>query len=84
VLGEMANRVRAHSGEVTPEVFKAWLKEIKVATAVKGKELFHPIRIALTGYHSGPDLDKLIPLFENGAALGIPSVRVRIERFVGV
>jgi len=42
--------------------------------------------IALTGTHSGPDLDKLIPLIEDGAALGfgIPSVRDRIERFVKV
>jgi len=42
------------------------------------------VRFAPTGAHSGPDLDKLIPLIEDGAALGfgIPSVRDRIERFV--
>ena len=86
VLDDMASRVRAHSGSVTPEVFKAWMNEIKAATKIKGKELFHPVRIALTGAHSGPDFDKLIPLIEDGAALGlgIPSVRERIERFVGV
>jgi hypothetical protein len=41
------------------------------------------VRIALTGAHSGPGLDKLIPLIEDDAALGlgIPSVRDRIERF---
>ncbi len=44
------------------------------------------VRIALTGAQSGLDLDKLIPLIEGGAALGlgIPSVRARIERFVRV
>jgi hypothetical protein len=44
------------------------------------------VRIALTGTHSGPEFDKLIPLIEEGAALGlgIATVRERIERFVGV
>ena len=44
------------------------------------------MRIAITGAHSGPEFDKLLPLIEEGAALGlrIPSVRERIERFVGV
>lgn len=86
VLGEMASRIRAHSGRVTPEIFKAWMNEIKAATGIKGKELFHPVRIALTGAHSGPEFDKLLPLIEEGAALGlgIPSVRERIEGFVGV
>jgi glutamyl-tRNA synthetase/nondiscriminating glutamyl-tRNA synthetase len=90
VLGEMANRIRAHSGAVTPEAFKAWMNEIKAATGIKGKELFHPVRIALTGSHSGPEFDKLIPLIEDGTALSrnwdlaVPSIRERIEGFVGV
>jgi len=82
----MADRVRAHAGAVTPEAFKGWMNEIKGATKIKGKELFHPVRIALTGAHSGPEFDKLIPLIEEGAALGlgIPTIGERIERFVGV
>ena len=90
VLGELGSRIRAHMGCVTPEVFKAWMNEIKAATGVKGKELFHPVRIALTGAHSGPELDKLLPLIEEGAKLsgsgnlGVVGVRERIEKFVGV
>jgi glutamyl-tRNA synthetase/nondiscriminating glutamyl-tRNA synthetase len=90
VLGELANRVRAHAGTVTPEAFKAWMSEVKAATGIKGKELFHPVRIALTGTHSGPDFDKLIPLIEDGATLSrswdlaVPGIRERVERFVGV
>ena len=43
------------------------------------------MRIALIGPHSGMKFDKLIPLIEDGAmlGLGIPSVRDRIVRFVG-
>jgi glutamyl-tRNA synthetase len=86
VLSEFASRVRTHNGAVTPENFKAWINDIKAATGIKGKELFHPIRIALTGSHSGPEFDKVIPLIEDGAELGlpIPTVHDRIEQFVGV
>lgn len=86
VLAELATRARAHQEDVTPELFKNWIDEIKRATGIKGKELFYPIRIALTGSHSGPEFDKLIPLMEEGARLGlkVPSVRERVERFVGV
>ena len=89
VLNELASRVRAHTGPVTPEAFKAWMNQIKAATGVKGKELFHPVRIALTGAHSGPEFDKLIPLIEEGAELSrgwpqaIPSIRDRVESFIG-
>ncbi len=86
VLAEFASRVRTHLGPVTPEVFKGWMNEIKAATGIKGKELFHPVRIALTGAHSGPEFDKLLPLIEEGSSLGlgILSVRQRIEQFTGV
>jgi glutamyl-tRNA synthetase len=86
VLTELAGRVRMHSGYVTAEVFQTWINEIKDATGIKGKELYHPIRIAITGFHSGREFDKIIPLIEDGAALGlaIPSVPQRIFQFVGV
>jgi len=85
VLAQLANRVRAHAGPVSAAVFKTWMNEIRDATGVRGADLFHPVRIAITGAHSGPDLDKVIPLIEDGAALGlgIRSVRERIDRFVG-
>jgi glutamyl/glutaminyl-tRNA synthetase len=71
---------------MAPDLFKYWMNEIKTVTGIKGKELFHPVRIALTGAHSGPDFDKLLPLIEEGSTLGlnIPAVRERIECFVGV
>jgi len=86
VLTEFADRARVHEGPVTPEIFKGWIDAVKTAAGVKGKELFYPVRIALTGAHSGREFDKLLPLIENGAALGIgvPCVQQRVERFVGV
>jgi glutamyl/glutaminyl-tRNA synthetase len=86
VLTEFAARARTYSQHIPPDLFKAWMNEIKVATGIKGKDLFHPVRIALTGSHSGPDFDKLLPLVEEGSSLGlgIQCVRERIECFVGV
>ena len=86
VLSELAARVRAHHDAVTTEIFETWMDEIKDASGVSGAALYHPVRVALTGTHAGPDLDMLIPIIEEGAALGIgvPSIRQRVEKFVGV
>lgn len=46
--------------------------EIKKETGCKGRDLFHPIRVALTARHSGLDLDKFIPLVEAGSRLHFP------------
>jgi len=50
-------------------------KKIQAAEGIKGKELYHPIRLALTGKESGIELKDFIPLIEKGSVLGIkPSV----------
>jgi len=86
VLTAFAARVAAHSGPVAPEQFKAWMNEIKTETGAKGKDLFHPVRIALTGAHSGPEFDRFIPIVEEGSRLDLPvhvlNVRERIEQFM--
>jgi glutamyl-tRNA synthetase/nondiscriminating glutamyl-tRNA synthetase len=70
---------------MTPELFKAIMNEVKAKTGVKGKDLFHPVRVALTGSHSGPEFDKLIPILEEGSQLELPqhvmSVRERLAAF---
>jgi nondiscriminating glutamyl-tRNA synthetase len=52
--------------------FSAIAQEIKTATGCKGRDLYHPLRIALTARGSGLDLDKFIPLVEEGARLDLP------------
>ena len=39
-----------------------WTSLIKHKTGKKGKELFMPLRIALTGREKGPELKYLLPL----------------------
>ncbi|HEY0107320.1 MAG TPA: glutamate--tRNA ligase [Rhizomicrobium sp.] len=40
----------------------AWTREVSAATGAKGRALFHPLRLALTGRGDGPELKKLLPL----------------------
>jgi len=47
-------------------------REIKDKTGAKGKDLYHPLRVALTARASGLELDKFIPLVEEGARLDFP------------
>jgi glutamyl-tRNA synthetase len=42
--------------------WNTWTNAVKSATAAKGKALFHPLRLALTGCDSGPELKLLLPL----------------------
>ena len=51
------------------EAFRAAAGRIKQATGQKGKHLFHPIRVALTGEAGGPELDLAVPAIERGAEL---------------
>ncbi|MBR6327479.1 MAG: hypothetical protein IKR60_01205 [Alphaproteobacteria bacterium] len=49
-------------GALTVDAFNEWMNDIKSKTNLKGKDLFHPIRLALTGEDSGPELKILLPL----------------------
>ena len=58
---------RAAFDELPPEpwdreTWKAWTDRVKERTGRKGKALFMPLRLALTGLPSGPELADLLPL----------------------
>lgn len=42
--------------------WKAWMSAVKAATGRSGRGLFHPLRLALTGRETGPELAALLPL----------------------
>lgn len=85
VLAAFAELIQSDASPITSERFKAVMNEVKAKTGAKGKDLFHPVRVALTGSHSGPEFDKLIPIFEEGSTLDLPqhvmSVRERMRAF---
>ena len=51
------------------ETWSAWTNAVKTATGRKGKELFMPLRQALTASDHGPELKLLLPLIGRERAL---------------
>jgi len=51
------------------KTWQAWTNDVKTATGRKGKGLFHPLRLALTGEESGPELALLLPLIGRAKSL---------------
>ena len=51
------------------DAFRAMANRVKERTGQKGKALFHPIRVALTGEGGGPELDLAVPAIDRGAQL---------------
>lgn len=49
--------------------WQAWTGALKSATGRKGRALFHPLRLALTGREDGPELRSLLPLLGRKACL---------------
>ncbi len=72
VIREFHDRVQGHQ-ILDLETYQGVVSEVKERTGQKGKNLFHPIRVALTARSSGPELNKLIPIFEKGQHLNLPA-----------
>ncbi|AJQ51700.1 MAG: glutamate--tRNA ligase [Rickettsia conorii subsp. raoultii] len=51
-------------GEITKDSWSIWTKEITNITGRKGKELFLPLRLALTARESGPEITGVLPLID--------------------
>ncbi len=52
------------------DVWHAWTAALKASTGRKGRALFAPLRLALTGRDHGPEMAALLPLIGRDAALG--------------
>ena len=69
------------------DMFRALAKKVQQSSGAKGKALFHPIRLALTGEAEGIELDVAVPAIERGASLedagvaSIPGARARAHAF---
>ena len=46
----------------TPDVWTVWTDGLKASSGRKGRALFHPLRLALTGEERGPEMRGLLPL----------------------
>jgi glutamyl-tRNA synthetase/nondiscriminating glutamyl-tRNA synthetase len=89
VIKALADDLAASPALLDRDTFRAAANRVKDRTGQKGKALFHPIRVALTGAIEGPELDLIVPAIDRAAAMppggGLPPVvgcRERAERFV--
>jgi glutamyl-tRNA synthetase len=53
----------------TPATWGEWTNAVKEATGRKGKALFRPLRLAMTGRESGPEMADLMPLLQKVPAV---------------
>ncbi len=51
------------------ETWSNWINDVKAKSGKKGKELFHPLRKALTAQENGPELKILLPLIGREKAI---------------
>jgi glutamyl/glutaminyl-tRNA synthetase len=70
---------------LTSERFKEIVTAMKDGMELRGRELFHPIRLALAGRAGEGELDRVILLLDEAAAVSfavpVKSARVRILEF---
>lgn len=74
-LNQAADLLPAEPWDET--TWAAWTSKVKEATGRKGKALFHPLRLALTGRENGPELKLLLPL------IGRDRARARLNGAIG-
>jgi nondiscriminating glutamyl-tRNA synthetase len=73
VIDAVADELQSSPRLVDKQAFRGVADRVKQKTGQKGRALFHPIRIALTGAADGPELDLLVPAMERGAELDAAS-----------
>ena len=62
------------------DTWGAWTKAVAAETGAKGRALFHPLRLALTGPEHGPELKKLLPLIGRDQGSGAAGRKNRVTQ----
>ena len=88
VIDALARELAGGARLYDKETFRAAAARVREQTGRKGRALFHPIRIALTGEGEGVELDLAVPAIESGADLPadcgvgrIPAAAARASAF---
>ena len=87
VIDALADELARSQPMLDRDAFRAVAARVRERAGQKGKALFHPIRVALTGEPEGLELDIAVPAIERGALLGaggftrIPSAAERAAQF---
>jgi glutamyl-tRNA synthetase/nondiscriminating glutamyl-tRNA synthetase len=78
VAAALAQELQTSPRLIDRDTFRAAANRVKDHTGKKGRALFHPIRVALTGEAEGPELDLIVPAVDRAVGLspgdGVQSV----------
>jgi nondiscriminating glutamyl-tRNA synthetase len=79
---KLAEELRAHGAPSNAEEYQQMVERLKASTGLKGKTLFMPLRLAMTGMEHGPELVKAIPLLRRAGEVDprVLSPLARVER----
>jgi hypothetical protein len=84
VIRELANRA-LDGGEIDSDRFKVIINELKDRMRYRGRELFHPIRLALAGRAGEGEFDRVILLLDRATklpfAVAVKGARQRMLEF---
>jgi nondiscriminating glutamyl-tRNA synthetase len=72
VVRALIERLEASDDLGKPGAYREIVLSIRDEEKVKGKALFHPLRVALTAATEGPDMETLFPLLAVGSRLDLP------------
>jgi glutamyl-tRNA synthetase len=81
---KLADELRAHGAPRDAEGYQAMVERLKTSTGTKGKALFMPLRLAITGLEHGPELVRSIPLLQHASEADprVLSPLARVERIL--
>ena len=81
---KLADELREHGAPRDEAGYKAMVERLKTATGAKGKNLFMPLRLAMTGLEHGPELVKSIPLIQHASEVDarVLSPLARVEKIL--
>ncbi|HYO77679.1 MAG TPA: glutamate--tRNA ligase [Thermoanaerobaculia bacterium] len=81
---QLAEDLRTHGAPRDEAGYKAMTERLKNATGAKGKALFMPLRLAMTGMEHGPELVRAIPLLQHASEVDerVLSPLARVERIL--
>lgn len=81
---KLAEELREQGPPRDEASYKAMTERLKNATGAKGKALFMPLRLAMTGLEHGPELVRAIPLLQHASEVDerVLSPLARVERIL--
>jgi nondiscriminating glutamyl-tRNA synthetase len=83
--GKVRDEFRAHGVPTNADQYQAMVEHLKTSTGLKGKALFQPLRLMLTGLDHGPELVRAIPLLQSASEVDetVLSPLERVEQCIG-